>query len=107
MIAPSDIIEFVCRRYGVTMRHIKGRERHRSTVLAREGIVYALRELTPMSTHEVAILTGAPAHTTVIEQYQRMTGTGKHEGRAKWTAAQREQLIRDLKAAFEPETTNA
>ncbi len=65
-IPPSQVIEAVCRFYGVRSDDLQSRRRNREIVVPRQMAMYLLREETGLSLSEIGQELGGRDHTTVL-----------------------------------------
>jgi len=68
----GDVIDAVCRRYGVSEKDLKGRQRTREIVTPRQVAMYVLREETDISLEEIGRAMGGRDHTTVMHGIRKV-----------------------------------
>jgi chromosomal replication initiator protein len=70
----DDVIDAVCRQYGVSEKDLKGRQRTREIVTPRQVAMYLLREETDISLEEIGRAMGGRDHTTVLHGIKKIEG---------------------------------
>lgn len=66
-----DVLREVSDQYGVSVETIKGPERFRRAVIARQAAMFELRRQTSLSYPQIGAVLGGRDHTTVIYGVRR------------------------------------
>ena len=71
-VSVDGIMRCVADRFGLSVRDITGRRRHRNVARARHVTMYLARKLTSHSLEEIGGYLGGRDHTTVMHGFQRI-----------------------------------
>lgn len=72
-VSPNDVIKTVCSYYNVKQSHIKGPGRSSEIALARQIIMYILREEFRIKLDEIAHMLKKKDHTTIMHGSEKIT----------------------------------
>lgn len=70
-IDAEKIIDIVCEETGVSINQIRGGQRFRNDVLARQALAFYLRTMAGMSYAKIGELIGGRDHTTILYSLAR------------------------------------
>ncbi len=71
--SPQEIMEAVCTYFNVTSRDLKSSKRHKSLSIARQLLIYFLKQYTMMNLQDIGALLGGRNHSTVIYSYNKIS----------------------------------
>lgn len=71
----DDILEHVCRHYGVTPNDVKGKSRKREVVVPRQLSMYLAKKYTNMPVSRIGKLIGSRDHSTVLHSIEQIEET--------------------------------
>jgi chromosomal replication initiator protein len=72
LVQQETIVERVAERFGITVRHLKGRGRSPTQAAARRIAVHLLKELGEFSYSEIGALLGNRSHSTMVHAHQTL-----------------------------------
>ncbi|MBQ8047512.1 MAG: chromosomal replication initiator protein DnaA [Prevotella sp.] len=78
-LTTDDILDIVCRHYGVSLTDVKGRSRKREFVTARQVAIYLAQKHTKMPASRIGKLIGGRDHSTVIHSCEQVENRLKTE----------------------------
>lgn len=94
-IKPSKIIEVVAEQFDVNVKEIKGQKRSAQIALARQVIMYILREELKLSLEKVAQEVNRQDHTTVIHACEKIKEMLSENGGFKEKVDKCKRLIKE------------
>ena len=97
-LPPAQIIEAVCRFYGVRREDLQNRRRNREIVIPRQVAMYLLREEVGLSLSEIGQELGGRDHTTVLH------GCNKIASQIEEDEQLRRQLLAIRQALYQGKT---
>ncbi len=92
-VAIEQIIDSVCRRFGVRLADLQSRKRTKSICLPRQVCMYLARSLTRHSLEEIGGYFGGRDHTTVLHSLRAVEGRRQEDAALHSTL---EQLSQEL-----------
>lgn len=69
---PEDIIEIVCNNFKITDKQVKSESRKKHVLMARQLIMYLLKEAMDMTYEEIGDLFGGKEHSTVLHSCKKI-----------------------------------
>ena len=69
------IAERVASRFGIGVRQLRGKSRHRTTLWARQVAIYLSRQMTPLSLVRIGAFFGGRDHSTVLHACRKVEET--------------------------------
>ncbi|MFN7181900.1 MAG: chromosomal replication initiator protein DnaA [Planctomycetota bacterium] len=63
---PSEIMDVICTHFNITIRDLKSEKRYKSLSIARQLLIYLLKQYTLMNLSDIGALLGGRNHSTII-----------------------------------------
>lgn len=70
---PAEITEVICSYFNITNRDLKSQKRYKSLSLARQLLIYLLKQYTLLNLQDIGSLLGGRNHSTIIYSYDKIS----------------------------------
>ncbi len=71
--SPTEIIDVICAHFNLTKRDLQSEKRCQSLSIARQILIYLLRQYTIMNLNDIGNLLGGRNHATIIYAYNKIS----------------------------------
>jgi len=71
-VSPAQVVQTVCRHFGVEIKDVESAKRNREIVLPRQVAAYVLKNLSQLSLQNIGDLLGGRDHTTILHGIEKI-----------------------------------